>query len=54
MADSPGLEELFVRRYLSYPTTVLIDRESKVLGKFEAWDEKAAVAEIEKLLRVGK
>jgi uncharacterized protein (TIGR03067 family) len=39
---------------LSYPTTVLIDKEGKVLGKFEARDEKDAVAEIEKLLRVAK
>jgi thiol-disulfide isomerase/thioredoxin len=39
---------------LGYPTTVLIDREGKVLGKFLARDEKDAVAEIEKLLRVTK
>ncbi len=39
---------------LSYPTTILIDREGKVTGKFEARDEKKAVAEIEKLLRVAK
>ena len=35
---------------LSYPTTVLIDREGKIVGKFHARDIKAATAEVEKLL----
>jgi uncharacterized protein (TIGR03067 family) len=35
---------------LGYPTTILIDREGKVLGKFHARDAKKAVAEVEKLL----
>jgi thiol-disulfide isomerase/thioredoxin len=35
---------------LGYPTTILIDREGKVVGKFNARDAKKAVAEIEKLL----
>jgi uncharacterized protein (TIGR03067 family) len=34
----------------SYPTTVLIDREGKVVGKFHARDAKSAVAEMEKLM----
>lgn len=34
----------------SYPTTVLIDREGKVVGRFNARDAKSAVAQIEKLL----
>ena len=34
----------------SWPTTVLIDREGKVVGKFHARDIKKATAEIEKLL----
>ncbi len=33
-----------------YPTTILIDREGKVVGKFKAHEIKAATAEIEKLL----
>lgn len=36
---------------LSYPTTILIDREGKVVGKFHARDIKKASAEVEKLLR---
>jgi RNA polymerase sigma factor (sigma-70 family) len=35
---------------LSYPTTVLIDREGKVLGRFHSRGAKAAAEEIEKLL----
>ncbi|HTU92745.1 MAG TPA: redoxin family protein [Gemmataceae bacterium] len=35
---------------LGYPTTILIDREGKVVGKFNASDAKKAVAEVEKLL----
>jgi uncharacterized protein (TIGR03067 family) len=35
---------------LGYPTTILIDREGKVVGKFHARDAKKAVAEVEKLL----
>jgi hypothetical protein len=35
---------------LGYPTTILIDREGKVVGKFHARDAKQAVAEVEKLL----
>lgn len=33
-----------------YPTTILIDREGRVVGQFHARDIKAAAAEIEKLL----
>lgn len=33
-----------------YPTTILIDREGKVVGLFEAHDAKEAVAKVEKLL----
>lgn len=35
---------------LGYPTTILIDCEGKVVGKFHARDAKKAVAEVEKLL----
>ncbi len=35
---------------LYFPTTVVIDREGKVVGKFEARDEKSAEAAVEKLL----
>ena len=35
---------------LSYPTTILIDPEGKVVGRFHARDIKSATAEIEKLL----
>ncbi|HEX3358134.1 MAG TPA: redoxin domain-containing protein, partial [Tepidisphaeraceae bacterium] len=35
---------------LGYPTTVLIDREGKVVGKFSVGDEKSTVEEVEKLL----
>lgn len=40
------------RRYgvESYPTSVLIDRAGKVVGKFHARDARSAVAEMEKLL----
>jgi uncharacterized protein (TIGR03067 family) len=38
----------------SWPTTVLIDREGKVVGKFHARDIKKATAEIEKLLQEKK
>jgi uncharacterized protein (TIGR03067 family) len=34
----------------SYPTTVLIDRDGKVVGKFQARDAASAVKEMEKLL----
>jgi hypothetical protein len=33
-----------------FPTTILIDRDGKVVGQFHARDIKAASAEIEKLL----
>jgi uncharacterized protein (TIGR03067 family) len=36
---------------LSYPTTILIDREGNVVGKFEARDEKEAFAKIDELLK---
>jgi hypothetical protein len=39
---------------LSYPTTVLIDREGNVVGRFHARDAKAAAAEVEKLLGAKK
>ena len=35
---------------VGYPTTVLIDREGKVVGRFEARDIKYATEQIEKLL----
>jgi len=35
---------------LGYPTTILIDREGKVVGRFRARDIKSATAEVEKLL----
>ncbi len=35
---------------LSYPTTILIDPEGKVVGAFHARDIKSATAMIEKLL----
>ena len=34
----------------SFPTTVLIDREGKVVGRFQAEDEKDAVEQVEALL----
>jgi hypothetical protein len=39
---------------LAYPTTVLIDKEGKVVGKFQARDKEKAAAEIEKLLHVNE
>ncbi|HEY1629262.1 MAG TPA: hypothetical protein VGF52_05355, partial [Tepidisphaeraceae bacterium] len=36
---------------LSYPTTVLIDRNGNIVGTFEARDAEEASAEIEKLLK---
>ncbi len=39
---------------MGYPTTVLIDREGKVVGQFHARDIKAATAEVEKLLTAKK
>ena len=36
---------------LGYPTTILIDKEGKVVGRFEWRDEKEAIAEVEKLLK---
>jgi thiol-disulfide isomerase/thioredoxin len=38
----------------SFPTTVLIDRDGKVVGKFQARDIKTATREVEKLLREKK
>ena len=35
---------------LSYPTTILIDRDGKVVGRFQARDAAAAVREVERLL----
>lgn len=37
-----------------YPSTILIDRDGKVVGKFHARDVKMAVAEMEKLLKAEK
>ena len=34
-----------------YPTTILIDREGKVVGHFQARDSKLAIEEFEKLLK---
>jgi thiol-disulfide isomerase/thioredoxin len=47
--DKPGGT---IKRYgiNSFPTTVLIDPEGKVVGKFHARDIKAATAAVEKLL----
>jgi uncharacterized protein (TIGR03067 family) len=39
---------------LSYPTTILIDREGKVVRRFHARDAKTAIAEVEKLLNPEK
>jgi thiol-disulfide isomerase/thioredoxin len=39
---------------LGFPTTILIDRDGKVVGTFEARVEKEAVAEVEKLLKSDK
>ncbi len=38
----------------SYPSTILIDREGKVVGKFHAGDSKKALEEMEKLLNAEK
>jgi uncharacterized protein (TIGR03067 family) len=38
----------------AWPTTVLIDRDGKVVGKFTTYDVKAASAKIEKLLKEKK
>ncbi len=38
----------------SYPTTILIDREGKVVGKFHAREIKSASSEIENLLNLKK
>ena len=38
----------------SYPSTILIDREGKVVGKFQARDSKMAIAMMEKLLKDDK
>jgi uncharacterized protein (TIGR03067 family) len=38
----------------SWPTCVLIDRDGKVVGKFQAHDAKAASEEVEKLLNAKK
>ena len=38
----------------SYPSTILIDRDGKVVGKFHARDAKMAVAEMEKILKAEK
>jgi uncharacterized protein (TIGR03067 family) len=35
---------------LSYPTTILIDKEGKVVGQFAARDTKKAIADVEELL----
>ena len=37
-----------------YPSTILIDREGKVVGKFNAHEAKAAIEQMEKLLKVDK
>jgi thiol-disulfide isomerase/thioredoxin len=52
-----GYDGLAAAQYgvLSYPTTILIDREGKVVGEFaENRDFKSAAAEIEKLLNSTK
>jgi hypothetical protein len=36
---------------LSFPTTILIDREGKVVGRFQGRDLKTASERIEKLLK---
>ena len=38
----------------SYPSTILIDREGKVVGHFQARDAKAAIEQMEKLLKDDK
>jgi thioredoxin-related protein len=38
----------------SFPTTVLIDREGKMVGRFPAHDAKTACEQIEKLLNAKK
>ena len=38
----------------SYPSTILIDREGNVVGKFNARDSKEAIAQMEKLLKADK
>jgi len=38
----------------SYPTTILIDRDGKVVGHFHARDIKTAVAEMERVLKAEK
>lgn len=43
LADAYGIR--------SYPSTVLIDRDGKVVGRFHARDAKAAVAAMEKVLK---
>ena len=47
MTFSGPVEQYGVR---GFPTTVLIDRDGKVVGRFNGVDAKAACAEIEKLL----
>jgi hypothetical protein len=37
-----------------YPSTVLIDRDGKVVGKFHARDVKSAAAEMERILKADK
>ena len=44
-----GLAEKYGIR--GYPSTILIDREGKVVGKFQARDSKEAIAAVEKLLK---
>ncbi len=46
LADTYGIR--------GYPSTVLIDRDGKVVGKFNARDSKAALAAMEKLLKAEK
>jgi glutathione peroxidase-family protein len=49
-----GYDGLTAAQYgvLGYPTTILIDRDGKVVGEFaEGSDVKSAEAEIEKLLK---
>jgi hypothetical protein len=50
--NEDGLRGRVAAQYgvLSYPTTVLIDREGMIVGKFHARDIKTATAEVEKLL----
>jgi len=55
-ATPDGYEGLTAEQYgvFGYPTTILINREGKVVRLFDAFDFKAADAQIEQLLNSGK